>query len=964
MSELPPEETTQPNENNNDRIKRETFASLVRNAKFRYPWRKYQKRILEQLDAYLDDRKIHVIAPPGSGKTVLGLEILRRLSRKTLVLSPTIAIRDQWTLRWKEDFETGCDFSTDAKDPEAFLRSATYQSLYSAFRRKEEIPSADVLVVDEAHHLRREWWKALEFFVKKSNPVIIALTATPPWDVEDNELKNYLSLCGNVDEEISVPELVQTGDLCPHQDYLHIGLPDEESVRILRSFQDEAIHTWQNLPREEWIQKWAIQHPFLADPSQHWDDIYREPDFFLALVSLAHTARYPIHPEIQEILTSEKIFKIPLWNSDMAVLILDRILQGEKQYPEFQEEIKIQRMLLRKKNILKGKKLDFTGAEIAHRYLVEGSAKIQGIQEIIQHEMESLGSELCMVILTDFIRKDSLYREPKAKSPSEPDKPNTKILGTVPLFQEIYPRWKEQLRIAHVTGSLVMVSETTKEDILGILPDENFKEVSTIPGAYEWNTKSQISLPLLTQFLIQGKIHIMIGTMSLLGEGWDAPAINSLVLATSVGSYMLSNQSRGRAIRTFKSNPNKVSNIWHLTLIDLEIAQLGTEVNSNPSSKTSEKPSGESNPLQNQEPSGEAGGELNPLSSQRPSGESNSLPSREAESENVSKNHPERNPMETSGHEFREMQRRFRAFAGPSFFSPIQIETGLDRMGLRAPSNMEELNSLNEKTFRHSDDRLRLKKEWELGIGKGENFAERLQVRGWENPAREASGIGRSLSIFGLTGLFHLFLILGANALDGIVQNYLWKLLGSREWASNLSYALFIPSIALLPRFYRTFRDVVIFLFWKGTRLRMANACRMSLEEIGLIGKKSSLRFSMKENPDRSIDFLVEKGLLKEREYFIRALEDLFRVPDNPRYIIRTHIGSFRFFGIRYFQVPEALGRKKELAEAFLKNWNSCLGPANLIYTRTPQGRPYLFRARIQSIFRDKIDLIRGGVWI
>ena len=62
-------------------------------------------------------------------------------------------------------------------------------------------------------------------------------------------------------------------------------------------------------------------------------------------------------------------------------------------------------------------------------------------------------------------------------------------------------------------------------------------------------------------------MQVLIGTKSLLGEGWDAPCINSLILASFVGSFMLSNQMRGRAIRVFKPNPDKTSNIWHLVCL-------------------------------------------------------------------------------------------------------------------------------------------------------------------------------------------------------------------------------------------------------------------------------------------------------------------------------------------------------------------------------------------------------------
>ena len=68
----------------------------------------------------------------------------------------------------------------------------------------------------------------------------------------------------------------------------------------------------------------------------------------------------------------------------------------------------------------------------------------------------------------------------------------------------------------------------------------------------------------------QGRIQILVGTKSLLGEGWDSPCINSLILASFVGSFVLSNQMRGRAIRIDKNNPEKSSNIWHLVTVEPE----------------------------------------------------------------------------------------------------------------------------------------------------------------------------------------------------------------------------------------------------------------------------------------------------------------------------------------------------------------------------------------------------------
>lgn len=67
-----------------------------------------------------------------------------------------------------------------------------------------------VLCLDECHHLRSEWWKALEDFKNQlGNVRIIALTATPPYDSTPAMWNRYMNMCGEIDEEITIPELVK-----------------------------------------------------------------------------------------------------------------------------------------------------------------------------------------------------------------------------------------------------------------------------------------------------------------------------------------------------------------------------------------------------------------------------------------------------------------------------------------------------------------------------------------------------------------------------------------------------------------------------------------------------------------------------------------------------------------------------------------------------------------------------------
>jgi hypothetical protein len=61
-------------------------------------WRRYQAQCLEafEADRAAGRHQTLLVAPPGSGKTVVGLEIVRRLGAPAAVLCPSRTIQRQW----------------------------------------------------------------------------------------------------------------------------------------------------------------------------------------------------------------------------------------------------------------------------------------------------------------------------------------------------------------------------------------------------------------------------------------------------------------------------------------------------------------------------------------------------------------------------------------------------------------------------------------------------------------------------------------------------------------------------------------------------------------------------------------------------------------------------------------------------------------------------------------------------
>lgn len=864
------------------------MSPLPQTLKFKFAWRSYQEKFLRRFEEHIQDNHLHIVAPPGSGKTILGLEMMIRVNKTTLVLSPTITIRNQWLHRLEEFFVADGNFkqySLDIKNPSRITFS-TYQALHALDKSLAENQGSlleyitkngiETIVLDEAHHLKNTWWKSLFALKQLEDITIISLTATPPYDSTVQELSKYFKLCGPIDDEIAVPDLIANGDLCPHQDFVYFSRPDAAQIKYIVSYRERIIAFNNALVANTDFQKLLLELPVYTHSEKHLEEIYERPEFFSAVLIFLNASGYTIDRKKLGLLgfRASKI-EFPGLTYTWLEILLQRLLVDQREALNAYEGLLsgIEKELARI-GVFDKQKVDFIGDEHLYRTLSNSPSKLKSISEVVQLERENLGERLKAVVLTDFIRKE--YLDFEGEDTSELGK-----LGVMPIFHYLRKTVDFKEDIAVLTGSLVVLHTSVLNDFQSWMGNEEFNRIP-LPaddGFVLINVSGKLKNTIvagMTHLFQVGRIKVLVGTKALLGEGWDAPAINTLVLASYVGSFVSSNQMRGRAIRIDTESANKTGNIWHLACLD---------------------------------PTASDGGK-----------------------------------------DLEKLHRRFEAFSGVSLSGTTYIENGLERLQIpRTFISDMPLEPLNGRMAEVANQRASLRDRWFDAISKGSVLIRELKMPYLDKvPYAEA----KKLRWGSASKYLFLEVVVGASLFfPEFLAKHIGTILtkGIFEWVYIFLAGIFV---GFAPKTYKAIKLYLLFgNTFKKTK-KIAKALFEAMCETGKVHTPyQEVTVQTEQQTNGSFVCYLQGASNAESSLFVNLLAEIIAPVDNPRYLLVYKHWIKRHWGLRnYYVVPTLFGRRKEDAQLFQQYWRRHVDTSKLVYTRSVAGRKELLKARFSHI--------------
>ena len=176
------------------------------------------------------------VAPTGSGKTIMLSAVVGRLLSEPDAKACILAHRTELTDQNRNKFErVNPSLKTSVFDAyeKSWDGNATFAMVQTLSRKAnlDQLPTLDLLVIDEAHHAASPSYREVidQVLVKNPKAAICGLTATP----NRGDGKGLRAVFSNVADQITLGEMIASGHLVPPRTYV-INVGTQEALQNVR----------------------------------------------------------------------------------------------------------------------------------------------------------------------------------------------------------------------------------------------------------------------------------------------------------------------------------------------------------------------------------------------------------------------------------------------------------------------------------------------------------------------------------------------------------------------------------------------------------------------------------------------------------------------------------------------------------------------------------------------------------